>query len=441
MGRLRPCFARTETWQQAGKYVSALVSEMPKRNGWTIAQHAGDVTPDRTQRLLNRASWDTLAAMSEVRRFAAAGLEEAARRSRRRGGLVIGAIDETGQEKTGDATAGVKRQYMGCAGRVANGTNTVHLSCVREKTGHALAGARQWIPREQIEDPVTSLVMGLPLDLEFRTKGQLAMDICADCYADGLTFDFICGDEVYGGCTRLREFLEAERQAYVLRAASSFMITLAGGTKLTCAEAVKSLVKDKRRWEVRSAGQGSKGERWYAWAWIATASPRHHLLVRRHLKTGDLAFHYCYVPEGQLLTKTRLIRAAGLRWPVEEDFRSGKDCFGLDQCQVRLYAAILRHIVLVMAALAICAVTAAQLADRTDTQAPAPVTPDQAPPPDPGKIPLSLPEIRRLLAAATQRHHPPGHTARWLNWRRRHQARSRWFHKRARLNREYALVK
>jgi SRSO17 transposase len=419
--------------------VSALVSEMPKRNAWTIAQYAGDRTPDRTQRLLNRASWDTMAAMSEIRRFAAAGLEEAARRGRR-GGLVIGAIDETGQEKTGDATAGVKRQYMGCAGRVANGTNTVHLSCVREKTGHALAGARQWIPREQIEDPVTSLVMGLPLDLEFRTKGQLAVDICADCYADGLAFDFICGDEVYGSCTRLREFLEAEGQAYVLRVASSFMITLAAGTKVACAEAVKCLVNSKRRWEVRSAGTGSKGERWYAWTWIATASPRHHLLVRRHLKTGELAFHYCYVPEGQLLTKTRLIRAAGLRWPVEEDFRSGKDCFGLDECQARLYTAILRHTVLVMAALAICAVTAAQLRNRTDTQAPAPVTPDQPPPPDPGKIPLTIPEIRRLLAAATQRHHPPGHAARWLHWRRRHQARSRWFHKRARLNREYALV-
>ena len=121
--------------------MSALVSEMPKRNGWTIAQHAGDRTPDRMQRLLNRASWDALAAMSEVRRFAVAGLAEAARRGGRRGGLVIGAIDETGQEKAGEATAGVKRQYMGCAGRVANGINTVHLAYVREKTGHALAGA------------------------------------------------------------------------------------------------------------------------------------------------------------------------------------------------------------------------------------------------------------------------------------------------------------
>ncbi len=439
LGALRWCFVRAEPWLQAGKYVAALVSELPKRNGWTIAQYAGDRTPDRTQRLLNRASWDTSAAMSQVRRFAVAGLAEAARRGRR-GGLVIGALDETGQEKAGEATAGVKRQYMGCAGRVANGINTVHLSHVREKTGHALIGARQWIPAEHINDPVTSLVMGLPLDLEFRTKGQLAIDICADAYADGVRFDFACGDEVYGSCTQLREFFEERQQGYVLRVPSNFMLTLAAGTKLTCAAAAKRLVKDKRRWEVRSAGTGAKGERWYAWAWISTASPRHHLLIRRHLMTGELAFHYCYVPEGQLLTKTRLIRAAGLRWPVEEDFELGKNCFGLGQSQVRLYTAIARHVVLVMAAMAICAVTAALLKDRTDSQAPPPVRPDQPPPAEPGMIALTVPEIRKLLAAVLLRPSPPGHASHWLAWRRRHQARSRWFHQRARLNRDYALV-
>ena len=298
--RLRPCFARTGPWLQAGKYAAAVMSELPERNGWSIARHAGDKTPDRTQRLLNHASWDTFAAMGVVRRFAVAGLEEAARRGRRRGGLVIGAIDETGQEKAGEATCGVKRQYLGCAGRVANGINTVHLSYVREGTGHALIGARQWIPREHIEDPVKSLLMGLPLDLEFRTKGQLAIDISKDAAADGIRPDFCCGDDVYGNCTELREHFEAEGQAYVLRVPSNFMLTLAAGTKMTCAEAVKALLKDKRRWEVRSAGSGSKGERWYAWAWLATASPRHHLLIRRHLKTGELAFHYCFAPGGQI---------------------------------------------------------------------------------------------------------------------------------------------
>jgi hypothetical protein len=125
---------------------------------------------------------------------------------------------------------------------------------------------------------------------------------------------------------------------------------------------------------------------------------------------------------------------------VEEGFGFGKDYFGLDQCQARLYTAILRHIVLVMAALAICAVTAAQLRDRTDAQAPPPVTPDGKPPADPGLIPLTVHEVKRLLAAAISRPQPPGHAARWLHWRRRHQARSRWFHQRARLARNYALV-
>jgi hypothetical protein len=101
---LRPCFARTGPWLQAGKYVSALASELPRVNGWSIARRGGDRTPDRTQRLLNHASWDTFAAMAVVRRFAVAGLEAAARRGRRRGGMVIGAIDETGQEKAGQAT-------------------------------------------------------------------------------------------------------------------------------------------------------------------------------------------------------------------------------------------------------------------------------------------------------------------------------------------------
>jgi len=430
-----------EPWLQAGKYVSAVASGMARRNGWTIAEQAGDRTPDKTQRLLNRAVWDAFAAMGVVRRFAVAGLDEAARRPGRRGGLVVGALDETGQQKAGTATAGVKRQYLGCAGKVANGINTVHLSYVRERTGHALIGARQWIPAEHISDPAKAAAMGLPEGLVFRTKGQLAIDICADAFTDGVRFDFVCGDEVYGNCTELREFCEDAGQGYVLRVRSSFHLVLAGGgAAVTCAQASRALGKRSRRWEVRSAGAGSKGARWYAWACLATASPRHCLLIRRHLRTGELAYHYCYVPDGRPVTTTRLIRAAGLRWPAEEDFEFGKDCFGLDQSQVRLYTAIARHTVLVMAALAACAVTAALLRDRTDTQAPPPVRPGQPAPADLGMIPLTVPETARLLSAATSVHHPPGHAEHWSAWRRCHQARSRWYHQRARLIRDNALV-
>ena len=151
MGLLRSCFARTQTWLQAGKYLNALVSDLPSRNGWSVAQYAGDRSPGKSQRLLNRASWDDRAAMSLVRRYAAAGLDDAARRSRR-GRMTVGALDETGQEKQGSSTAGVKRQYMGCAGRLANGINTVHLSYVREKTGHAQACGSAQAPQARPDD-------------------------------------------------------------------------------------------------------------------------------------------------------------------------------------------------------------------------------------------------------------------------------------------------
>jgi len=254
---LRPCFGRVEPWLQTGKYLCALACGLARRNGWTIAEHAGDRAPDKTQRLLSRAVWDTAAAMAVVRRFAVAGLAEAARRSGRRGGLVIGALDETGQEKAGTATAGVQRQYLGCAGKVANGINTVHLAYVREDAGHALIGARQWIPRAQIEDRARSRAMGLPPDLEFRTKGQLAIDIAAEVLADGIAFDFFCGDEVYGSCTELRGFFEDRGQAYVLRVARNFRLSLPGGQRLTCADAASQL--SRGRHEVRSAGKGARG--------------------------------------------------------------------------------------------------------------------------------------------------------------------------------------
>ena len=313
---LRPCFARVEPWPQAGKYAAAVMSQVPERNGWTIAAHAGDRAPDKTQRLLSRAVWDTVAAMGVVRRFAVAGLDEAAARTGRRRGLAVGAIDETGQVKAGTRTAGVKRQYLGCAGKVANGINTVHLAYVREGTGHALIAAREWIPAAQIGDPVKSAVMGLPEDLAFRTKGQLAIDILTEALADGVRLDFVCGDEVYGSCTQLREFCEDHGQAYVLRVPSSFRLTLASGITLTCKQA----------------------------------------------------------------------------------------------------AALLRR--------------------RTDTQAPAPALPDQPPPADPGMIPLTVPETGRLLS----RPPPPGSAGHWLDWRRRHQARSRWHHQRTRLARDTAIV-
>lgn len=122
-----------------------------------------------------------------------------------------------------------------------------------------------------------------------------------------------------------------------------------------------------------------------------------------------------------------------MRWPVEEDVRTGKDHFGLDHSQVRLYIALLRHLTLTAAALAICAVTAALMRPITNTLPPPPSDPDELPPADPGLILLTVTEVKRLYNLATRTIRDAMHHLPWTWWRRRHQARARWHHHRARL--------
>jgi SRSO17 transposase len=424
-GRLAPCFGRVEPFEQAGKYIAALMSDLPRKNGWTIAEHVGDASPDRTQRLLNHAVWDEGQAIGVVRGYVAehlAGQE-----------LVVAALDESGQAKAGTATAGVKRQYMGCAGRVANGVNTVYC-CYATPIGHALVDARIWVPADQLDDAARRSALGIPDEVTFRTKPELAIDILTDMAADHTIPPWCAGDEVYGRSARLRGFCEENKVGYVLRVGCAFHVEVAPGTQVRTDTAVRRFLSSPAAWQVRQVA-GSKGERAYAWAWLATTSPNHHILIRRHLTTGDLAYHYCYVPPGRTATLMTLVRVACLRWPVEEGFEFSKDHFGLDHSQVRLYGALTRHLVLTMAALAVCAITAA----HAKTRAPAPTLPthpDQLPPEDPGLIPLTVAEIKRLFILATRRLHAATHHLHWTQWRRRHQARAKWFHHRTRLRRQ-----
>lgn len=224
-GRLSGCFARVEPRQQARKYITGLMSDLPRKNCWTISEHAGDATPDRMQRLLNDAVWDTTAAMGVIRRFVAEHLAPPA------GGLAVAALDETGQEKKGTSTAGVKRQYMGCAGQVANGINTVHCSFAT-RGGHALIGARLYLPAEQLDDPDRRTELGIPADVVFRTKPQLAIDIITDALADQTMPPWCAGDEVYGRSGQLRRHLEDHQIGYVLRVGCAFTVELNPATRL-----------------------------------------------------------------------------------------------------------------------------------------------------------------------------------------------------------------
>lgn len=430
LSRVGTVFARREPRLQAGKYVRALTAEVPRKNGWQIAESVGDATPDATQRLLNHAVWDEHAAMGIVAGFVAEHLDAADVDPH-----AVVVLDESGQEKKGEHTAGVKRQYVGCAGRVSNAVNVVYATLATGR-GHALAGARLYLPREWADDPNRRAQAGVPEHVGFKTKPQLAVDILTDLHTAGLLPPWATGDEVYGRDKRLRGLCEQHDVGYVFGVPRSFTVTLTSGRTVRADQAVKLCVSAKA-WNRASCGAGSKGDRTYAWAWIATTSDRHHLLVRRNLTDPtDLAFFYAYVPAHRPATLPTLVKIAGRRWPVEEDFQVGKDHFGLDHSQVRHYTALLRHLTLTMIALATCAVTAAAMRQATNTLAPPPTGPDDTPPEDPGLIPLTVAEVKRLTNLITRTGRTLAHHLRWSWWRRRHQARARWFHHRTRLRRE-----
>jgi SRSO17 transposase len=426
MGCLAPCFARVEPRRQARKYVTGLISDLPRKNCWALAEQAGDATPDKMQRLLERAAWDAGAAMRAVRAFAAARLGDPA------GAVLV--LDESGQEKAGEHTAGVKRQYLGCAGRVANGINVVYASYAAP-AGHAVLAARLYVPKDWAEDSERRAAAGIPEDLEFATKPQLAAEIVAELRTEGRCPPWVTGDEVYGRDTKLGQALEDSRTGYVLKIPCSFRVTLPTGQKARADHAARLV--PATAWQTASAGHGSKGERDYRWAWLATGSARHHLLIRRRLTDpADLAYFYCHVPAGRACSFTTLIQIAGRRWPVEEDFRLGKTGFGLADSQARRYTALTRHLALAMAALAVCATTAAVARARTGALARLPTSAEDPPPADPGLIPFTAAEIKRIFNLVTRTWQTIHHYLHWSWWRRRHQARARWFHHRARLRRQ-----
>jgi hypothetical protein len=270
--------------------------------------------------------------------------------------------------------------------------------------------------------------------LSSGSRGHLSGEISPWCLAP----PWATGDEVYGRDSALRSFCEAHDIGYVFEVPCSFRAQLTSGRTIRADQAHQLVGPDG--WNHRSAGPGSKGERRYAWAWIATSSPRHHLLIRRSLTDPtELAYFFTWVPQGRPVTLPTLVRVAGMRWPVEEDFQTGKGHFGLDHSQVRLYPALLRHLVLAMAALAVCAVTASAMRRKTSTLPPEPTGPDDEPPEDPGLIPLTVAEVKRLLNLLTRTWRAVTHHLEWTWWRQRHQARARWHHQRTRLRRQALL--
>jgi SRSO17 transposase len=434
-------FAQARSRLAAFAYVGALLAEPgDRRSCWQLAETAGDATPRRMQALLAEHAWDWMAALAALQQFVLAHLGDAE---------AIVVLDETAELKKGTMTVGVARQHAGITGQVENCQAVVFAAYVTAR-GHTLFDFRLYLPKQWCGDKQRRQRAHVPDETGFATKPALGTAMLTAAADAGVPFAWAAAGEVYGRSSKLREACEKADKGYVVAVPVNFAVTLPSGRK-AAVSAVARLIP-AAAWETRSCGPGCKGHRDYAWAWAATASPRHWVLIRRSLSDpSDLAFFYCHVPEGRPVTLAILVKVTGKRWPVEECHQQGKGQAGLDQHQVRTWHSFHRHTVLSMCAQALLAVAAARPAPPA-AQPPAagpagqpqawrdtgklPASADDQPPgDDPGLVKVSVPEGRRLLRLATT---PMSRTARdlgyaWSRWRRRHQARARWHHYHAQL--------
>jgi SRSO17 transposase len=395
--------------------VSGLLMELDDHNCWTIAEAAGHRGPHRLQHLLSRAVWDDQQALDIAAAWAAGHLDD---------GDAVLIVDETADEKSSADAVGAARQYSGTVGGVALCQVAVTLTYATGR-GHALIGRALYLPEARAADEEHRELAGIPEEVPFATKPQLASDLLDHAQSLGIRAAFVAGDEVYGG-RELRRSIRQRQMGYVLAVRANHTVTASSGRTLTAAAAAGLI--PARAWHRMRTGSGTKGTRHYDWAMLQVTSddtPGGHddghsvLLARRHRYTGQLSFYRCWTPGPAPLS--RLIAIAVARWRIEEDHQLSKQAAGLDSGQVIRWRSWHRWTAVCLLAYLYLAVAVAVQRQQEASASP-----------DAGLIPVTVPELLRLLRDVVI---PPprrdrAHRLHWSEWRRRHQYRARQAHQR-----------
>ena len=352
--RIAGRFARAEPRRRALAYLRGLLGNVGRKNGWQLAEHAGERTPDGMQRLLATADWDPDRVRDDLRAYVVERLGDV-------GAVLV--VDETGFLKKGTTSVGVQRQYSGTAGKVDNCQLGVFLAYASPR-GRAFIDRELYLPECWTDDPPRCRAARVPEQVGFRTKPQLAQLMLERALDAGVPASWVTADEVYGGSPTLRQWLEGRGVSYVLAVKCTQPLAISGpdGPVRATAEQLAAAVPAEQ-WVTASAGQGAKGRRLYDWTRSQLATPvtsemARWLLVRRSRRDGELAFYACSGPAGTSLVG--LVRVAGTRWAVEEGFEQAKGEVGLDHYEVRKWPGWYRHITLALLAHAFLAVTRAQ---------------------------------------------------------------------------------
>jgi SRSO17 transposase len=346
-GQIGRHFARSEPRRRAGGYLRGLLSGTERKNGWQLAEHLGDPTPDGVQHLLARADWDADAVRDDLLGYVAEHLGDP-------DGVLV--VDETGFLKKGTKSCGVARQYSGTAGRIENCQIGVFLGYASSR-GRAVLDRALYLPKAWADDASRRKAAGVPRAVRFATKLVLARRMIERAVAAGVPARWVTADAVYGSDYGFRSALEEMGLGYVVGVRTDHAVW-AGFRQVR----VKTLLAEATTtaWRRLSCGAGSKGPRLYDWAVVRTNAPDPNargrwLLIRRSVSDpAEVAYFACGGPPETTLAD--LVRIAGTRWAIEECFELAKGDCGLDEYEVRGWVGWHRHVTLSLFALAVVAV-------------------------------------------------------------------------------------
>ncbi len=299
--RLGLYFARPEVRTHALLYLQAILSDIPRKNGWQIAEQARQARPYGMQRLLSRAVWDEDGVRDELRTFVCQTLHPPPLLPAEASPTLVFpvlVIDESCFPKRGRHSAGVGPQYCGRTGRVENCQVGVFLSYVTER-GHAIIDRELYLLEDWCSDLPRRQAAHIPDMVSFQTKPELAKRMVQRAQAAGLSISWVVADTVYGHSPDLRLWLEEQGYASALAVPSIEVVCVQtrAGLLLSDVASIAQQALRARDWQRLSASQGTKGERLFDWACLpvvhgGVVDRRHFLVVRRCLDDpNELAYY------------------------------------------------------------------------------------------------------------------------------------------------------
>jgi SRSO17 transposase len=347
------CFEHPGTQAHLPVYVRGQLSDLPRKSVEPMALAEG-VAPRTLQEFLSLLEWNQPLMIDRVHQLVAR--DHASDRS-------VGVIDETACPKKGDKTPGVNRQYCGASGKIENCVVTVHLGYAVDDF-HCLLSSDLFLPKIWSDDRERCRKAGIPDDVVYRPKWQIALELFDRAVANGVGFSWLTFDEGYGSKPKFLHALDRRRQRYV----GEVPVTFRGWLKLPRLRAKGRGLRVQRRsscvadllryspalrdqpWQRFRVKDGEKGPmvwevkhvRFYPQLEDGDPGKPGHLIVARNVLKPDEVKYFVSNAPRHIRVQTLLL-VAFARWHVERCFEDEKTELGFDHYEGRKYRGLIRH--------------------------------------------------------------------------------------------------